>query len=133
MRGIAGALLAVIGALHLGLGLAVAGSLRSAVASGRIVNPVESFANSPISLEFWFLMFGFPLLILGHLAAWVERRLDRSLPAFVGWELLALSALGVLLDPDSGFWLVLAVALVILWRSRKSPDSPGGGPARIGV
>ena len=124
MRGIAGTLLAVIGALHVGLGLAVAGSLRGAVASGRVVNPVESFANSSISLEFWFLMFGLPLLILGHLAAWVERRFECRLPAFVGWELLGVSALGVVLDPDSGFWLLLVVALMILWRSRAASPSP---------
>ncbi len=120
MRGIAGTLLAVIGALHVVLGVAVAGALRQAVGSGQMVNPVESFVHSPVSLQFWFLMFGFPVLILGHLGAWVERRLERRLPAFVGWELLAVAALGVVLDPDSGFWLLLGLAVLILWRARSA-------------
>jgi hypothetical protein len=130
MRGVAGILLAGIGVLHLLLGTFLATHLWEAIAAGHVVNPVESHRPG-VTLEFWFLMFGFPLLFLGHLCAWVERRLHHRVPAFVGWELLALSLLGIVLDPDSGFWLVLGVAVYMLVRSRRAPSAPGGSRDRV--
>ena len=66
----------------------------------------------------WFLFTGLVLLVLGHVCVWLERQ-GRAVPAFVGWEMLALSIVGAFLMPVSGFWLllVLAVSAVLVARS----------------
>lgn len=64
----------------------------------------------------WFLLFGAVLALL----AWEVTALERSQPRValqpMGWCLLALVAVGVVLMPASGFWLVLPPALAMLVR-----------------
>ena len=60
---------------------------------------------------YWFLISGFFLLLFGCLCHWIENQLDLPLPPFVGWGLLLIACFGIVLDVDSGFWLVLIVAL----------------------
>lgn len=64
----------------------------------------------------WFLLFGAVLALL----AWEVTALERSQPRAAlrpmgGW-LLALVAVGLVLMPASGFWLVLPPALAMLVR-----------------
>jgi energy-converting hydrogenase Eha subunit E len=125
LRGLGGLALAGIGALHAVLGMLVASQLGAMLRAGHVFDAVSSSARPGVSLEFWFLMFGAPLLLLGQLAAWVERTANRPLPRFFGWELLALGVVGVALDPDSGFWLILAVAVYVLLRRRTGRAGEG--------
>ncbi|MBW4651639.1 MAG: hypothetical protein KME20_01035 [Kaiparowitsia implicata GSE-PSE-MK54-09C] len=67
---------------------------------------------------YWFLLAGFFLMLCGGLCHWVEHSLDRVLPAFAGWGLLAIALFGIGLDLDTGFWLVLPLAINILVASR---------------
>ncbi|MEA5449563.1 DUF6463 family protein [Leptolyngbya sp. CCNP1308] len=73
---------------------------------------------------YWFLLAGFFLVLCGGLCHWVEHSLNRVLPAFVGWALLAIALFGIGLDLDTGFWLVLPVAINILVASRTSATLP---------
>lgn len=71
---------------------------------------------------FWFLFFGFLLLMLG----WVLDRLEtpeRPLPSAMGWQMLAIAFAGGLLIPVSGFWLAAPQGLWVLWRARKGRAS----------
>ena len=56
--------------------------------------------------------FAVPLLILGSLLLWLDRRGD-PIPAFVGWTLAGWTALMTLLMPPSGFPLGLLIALCL--------------------
>lgn len=67
---------------------------------------------------YWFLLSGFFLLLFGSLCHWIEHHLGRSLPAFAGWGLLAIALFGIGLDLDTGFWLVLPVAINVLIAAR---------------
>jgi hypothetical protein len=67
---------------------------------------------------FWFLFFGFLLLMVGGLLHQLERA-GQPIPRAVGWQLGALALAGGLLIPASGFWLVLPVA----WRLARRPQA----------
>jgi hypothetical protein len=66
-------------------------------------------------LLFWFLFFGFAIMILGWLIHSFERAGHR-IPRAVAWQIGVLALAGGLLIPASGFWLVLPVA----WRLGRS-------------
>lgn len=66
---------------------------------------------------FWFMMVAPLLFTLGQLCCWAQAQ-GISLPAFVGWYLLAISVVGVVLMPISGFWLLIPPAVLILLAAR---------------
>jgi hypothetical protein len=119
MTGKTGWLLFGIGLLHLLLGVATAKDLGNLISAGQIFNAVEQERSARVSLEFWFLIFAIPLMLLGHAYAWAEKITNRPLPTVFGWELLGFGLVGVVLDPDSGFWLIVAVAAIMLFRSNR--------------
>lgn len=53
-----------------------------------------------------------PLLILGALILWLDRR-DLPIPAFVGWGLVAWAAVVTAIMPPSGLTVVLIVSVVL--------------------
>jgi hypothetical protein len=80
----------------------------------------DSVGTDPlVGAVVWFVLFGALLFICG-LAVWgLERVLDGALPASLGWSLLILALLGVILMPDSGFWLAFPPAITILIRNSR--------------
>lgn len=119
MRRSHGFLLLGVGALHTLFGLVVGRAALAEMARPGSVHTVGGLSQP--SLLFWFLMFGFVLLPLGHLCFWVERRLGRPLPAFLGWEILAVAMIGVVLDPRSGFWLGLPLGASLALGAQRHP------------
>jgi hypothetical protein len=67
---------------------------------------------------FWFLFFGFAMLMLGSLMHHNERR-GQVLPESLGWQMGALAIAGGLLIPASGFWLIIPQGLWIVRRARR--------------
>jgi hypothetical protein len=63
------------------------------------------------ALAFWFVVAGALAMLLGALTDWIERPAGMPLPRFLGWALLALTALGCLCLPVSAFWVLLAPAV----------------------
>jgi uncharacterized protein DUF6463 len=57
-------------------------------------------------------------LSIGGLAHWTQSR-SGTLPAFLGWSLLALGLFGAILVPVSGFWVVLPQAVMMLVVARR--------------
>ena len=62
----------------------------------------------------WFLLFGFVLFICGIAIDEIEKKSTSAIPLSIGWSIVALSALGVILMPASGFWLMFPPAVAIL-------------------
>jgi len=70
----------------------------------------------------WFMFTGFVFLLTGALVDHIEAREAGRLPGFVGYALLALGAVGAVLIPVSGIWLLFPPAAAALWRAH----SPAG-------
>ena len=66
--------------------------------------------------SFGFLWFGWLAMLLGGSWLQVERR-GLVIPNWQGVALFAVGLLGALAMPASGFWLVLPVGGVVIWRA----------------
>ncbi|NKB18774.1 MAG: hypothetical protein HC770_13440 [Pseudanabaena sp. CRU_2_10] len=112
---ISGIALVAIGLLHSLIALAIPeaigfpGILQEIISVG-VVGAVRS-DSLRIWGYYWFLVPGLFLILYGLLCYWIEHQLNRSLPGFFGWGLLVVSCFCILLYIDSGFWLVLLVAI----------------------
>jgi hypothetical protein len=107
-------LLAVAG-LHVVLGV-VAGRARLGSMLERGWNGLGNAAAEE-RLAFWFVIAGLFLAVVGMLVDAVEAQGAR-LPAIGACLLLALAVTGVVLEPFSGFWLLLPPAVGWLARNR---------------
>jgi len=74
--------------------------------------------NPTIGAVVWFILFGALLCLCGMIVWKLERTTKGVLPGSLGWSLLALAILGVVLMPDSGFWLAFPPAIAVLVRGR---------------
>ncbi|NRR24736.1 DUF6463 family protein [Brevibacillus sp. MS2.2] len=63
---------------------------------------------------FWFMMFGFLLMLLGYMADWLMKKKGMEPPAAFGWTILGICVVGVIAMPVSGFWLALPQAGILL-------------------
>jgi len=68
---------------------------------------------------FWALMTGVFGLLLGQLALWVEAH-GKRLPAFFGWQMIAIALIGGVLMPESGGWLFLIPGVLVLIGARQA-------------
>ncbi len=76
----------------------------------------DSVGQDPMrAATVWFFLFG-PLLALLAMAITPLERSSHQGAALrrLGWGVLALSALGIVLMPDSGFWLALPAAFALI-------------------
>ena len=74
---------------------------------------------------FWFILFGVLLMMFGQFVRWALARTG-TLPASLGWSLLVLGVTGVAFMPDSGFWLVLPQAWLVLGLARQEAPKLSG-------
>ena len=130
-----GSLMIATGIIHnafgllLGFGLLAppGGTRRNLVAEMATGGVIDSVGGDPLRMTFfWFEFSGAVAFVLGWLMLTVERR-GEALAAGIGWQLLAIAVVGVALVPALGLWLVLAQALLILYRARRArlPSGPG--------
>lgn len=112
-----GRTLVAIGLLHTVFGVVAFRSVWEALFQEGLLNTVN---RQPLrEAAYWFLFFGFVLLLLGALIDWCEAQQSR-LPAFLGWGLLAMTLVGVVVMPISGMWLAL-IPTVGLIRQQTAP------------
>lgn len=105
---LSGYLLIVTGSLHTLFGLVSGYPWLDEMVQEGVVGTAG--ASTERQYLVWFLVAGVGLILMGVLALGYRE----ALPAGFGWGLLALSVLGVLLLPTSGFWLLIPQALFAL-------------------
>ena len=142
MRRFVGPLLMATGVLHLVSGFVFYPGPLFAIAGDGFLNAVEpdvafsTFDRLAAFAAFWYMIFGVMLLMLGGLTHWAQAQTG-TLPALLGWSLLALGVVGVIVMPASGFWLALPQAVLMLvvarqGRSRTAVGEAGPGVSAIG-
>ena len=103
---------ALIGVLHLMLGLVLHRRSFGSMLAGGLINTVRHETGH--QLAFWFTFAGPIMLLVGYLMDWVVRQKKLTLPIGFGYALTSLSLLGVILLPMSGFWLVLILGTYLI-------------------
>ena len=75
---------------------------------------------------FWFLMFTWPLFLLGFVAQWGYAQTGR-VPALrvLGWGLSGVAALSVIVLPVSGLWLFVPAGVLVLVAERRERGAAG--------
>lgn len=68
---------------------------------------------------FWYMMATPFIFMIGQLCFWAQAQ-QITLPAFLGWTLLATATVGCFMEPISGFWLLMPPGFLILSVSRKN-------------
>ncbi len=130
MRRLSGPLLMATGVLDLLYVLVFHSRQLAAIAGDGFFDAVElDPAQFDRETAFWHLTFGTTVLILGALVHWAQARTG-SLPAFLGWSLLAFGVAGVILIPVSGFWAVLPQAVLMLVVARREVAVEAGERTR---
>jgi len=131
VKNISGLALVAIGLLHSLVAFVMPGAIGFSGVWKEIVDVGVVDAVKAESLRiwgiYWFLVPGLFMIIFGLLCHWVENRLSHPLPSFAGWGLLAVAGFCIVLDLDTGFWLVLLVAInmiVVSRRARRAAQQP---------
>jgi hypothetical protein len=104
---------------HSLLGLVLFREPLAAMLREGLVNTIGASGDSDREAAFWFLVFSAMLLLWGQLVAHASRRPDARALALVGWNMLLVGALGCLVMPVSGFWMVIALAPFVLRDGRR--------------
>lgn len=107
--------LLIVAAVHTVFGLVVFAPVLGGMLGRGLFNSVGSDARA--GAVTWFLLFGGPVALLAWQVWLAERRAAWAELRVLGWGILALTTLGLLLMPVSGFWLVLPAAWGLLRRA----------------
>ncbi len=116
----AGRFLMAIAVIHFLFGVGFGLGRILEIARDGAFNAVDSHPHR--QLIFWFVVFAVPLYLLGLLVSWIGSQRERA-PAWLGWSLLAFGLVGAFLMPVSGFWLVIAPAVLLLRRAARRVSS----------
>jgi len=100
---------------HTVVGIMLFGNVYTEMLSNGLFGSVNSEITA---LATWFMMFGFLLLITSLVISVIEKQEALEIPNSIGVLLLALTTLGVILMPVSGFWLVYPAAIAIIYKNR---------------
>jgi hypothetical protein len=95
----------LVAAVHTVFGFVVFAPVLSGMLERGLFNSVGSDAMT--GAVTWFLLFGGPLALVAWQVWLAERRAAWAELRVLGWGILALTILGLLLMPMSGFWLAL--------------------------
>ena len=106
-----------VAVLHTGFAVAVYGGVLRGIAERGVFDTV---GDDPLTgAVTWFVLFGVLLFACGMAIAALERA-DAPTPRSLGVCMLALTVLGVVLMPASGFWLALPPAIAMLGQGRRA-------------
>jgi hypothetical protein len=123
MRVTNGSLLMLTGVLHQAVGLVLFREPLLEMVHAGVFNSVGEDASARAA-AFWFLAAGWLMLLMGALGRWVERELNRPLPASFGWGLLGVALFCVVPMFETGAWLFFPLGLRVLFQARTPQALP---------
>ncbi len=110
----------IIGIIHSVFGFVVFRSTISEIFGEGLLNTVN---GQPIrEAVFWFIFFGFLLIIFGLFIHWYEQK-GLRLPSFLGWSFLIFTITIVAIMPISGGWLMLIPSIGAIIKAHKHPKN----------
>jgi len=113
-----GVLLIATGIIHTVVGIILGADMYLQMIKKGLFNSIEDdFVNG---FAFWFFICGLLIIMLGYLAHIFIKETQKPLPASLGYNLLAITILGCIIVPVSGFWLFIPQALIVIIANRKA-------------
>ena len=109
---LSGILMLTTGILHTTLALILGGEHFAAIVSDGIFNGIGG--NIVRAFAIYFLVCGVFCMFLGGMMHAYIKRIGEPVPIWFGYGLIILSVVGCIVDPASGFWLLLPQALIII-------------------
>lgn len=88
-------------------------------------NPLAPFYDREDA--FWCMMMTPFLLLFGQLCCWAQTN-NITLPSFIGWILLLTAVVGVIVEPISGFWLLIPPSLLMMIDLKRRKKLLGNAP-----
>jgi len=107
-----GYIMIAIGVLHTTIFLAAGHSEVAAMVRDGLVSTVGT-DRSRMAVWYGGALLGVCMVLIGVAVQSLIRQTGRPAPVGLGWALAAVGAVGALLDPVSGAWLVLACGLLM--------------------
>lgn len=127
MKKVSGYLLIGLGVLHTLVGLAagwdqvkkiISYGVWNALGKQSQIHCMKNIGCLQVNSIWWFISWGLMLILFGILCTWIEVSLKKAIPTFIAWLLLLISSICAILIPASGFWLVIAVAIYMLFSAK---------------
>ena len=116
MNRLAARLLKVTAVGHALIGLVLFRVPLAAIVGDGVLNSVTGQLDREAA--FWFLLFSPICFALGQIVERAVHQGDARLLAIVGWHLLGIGVVGAIIMPVSGFWIVIAIAPLVLTAAR---------------
>jgi hypothetical protein len=128
IRGLVPGILIGIGLLHSFVGVSGGRNVLVEIARDGFWDTVHS-SSGPLTrpLLIWFLVSGFVLILLGHLALWVDD--IKPLPSMFGVELLAFAVVSYCQREDSRMVVCRSVCILLVARAARKGSSEAGEAA----
>jgi uncharacterized membrane protein len=120
--GVVARLLMLTGIGHFLLGLVLFRAPLAAIIDEGVFSTI-GYGQFDRASAFWFLLFGPACVLLGQLVGHGIKRGDRRTLTLIGWNLLAMGVGGALVMPISGFWILIALAPLILRQASRTVGS----------
>ena len=117
MTHLAGRFLKLTGLGHAVVGLVVFRVPLAAIVGNGVLNTVTDQFDR--AAAFWFLLFSPVCFALGQIVDHAAEQGDGKTLAIVGWHLLLIGVVGAAVMPISGFWVVIAIAPLVLHAARR--------------
>jgi hypothetical protein len=121
MRVWIGKSIVLIGIAHGAAGLIAYRSEIVDLVRAGLVNTISVTGDHARDEAFWFLIFTIPLLIIGGLVDRMER-LGQPLPAATVSGVAGMTAVGIVMMPASGFWMLIVPVVGMV---RRGPGDKG--------
>lgn len=108
-----GITLMVFAVVHSGVAVALfGGPLVDIFEAGVLAGPFGW--SSEMLAAFWFLIFSWPLFLLGYVTYWTSERIGEIPSIALGIGLAGIAAATLVFLPASGLWLFVALGVLIL-------------------
>jgi len=110
---ISGWYLFAVGIIHNFVGILIVRNILRDILDAGIINSVGDQTDR--NAAFWFLFAGFLFNFVGLLWQQQIRRHQEPLSKFAAWGLTAMTVIGALIMPVSGFWIILPLCFIMLY------------------
>lgn len=112
-----GATLMIFAAIHFGVALVLFGGAFVDIFEAGVLSGPFGWSSEMLA-AFWFLVFSWPVFLLGYVTQWAYARTGKTPVIVLGGGLAGVAATTLVFLPVSGLWLFVVLGLLVLFAAR---------------